>query len=124
MEGLFYISSFIVNIDFCSSSFSHALLAVGYSDHSKSFIVRNSWGPNWVRNLPVHWFFIVLFLQGDQGYCYIPYDYMTNPDLCFDAWAVRQLANDSFGKQHWDQADSINYLKAAALSLMSMVRRH
>jgi C1A family cysteine protease len=34
---------------FCSSS--HALLAVGYSDHSKSFIVRNSWGENWVRNV-------------------------------------------------------------------------
>ncbi len=29
--------------------FSHALLAVGYSDQSNSFIVRNSWGENWVR---------------------------------------------------------------------------
>lgn len=28
---------------------SHALLAVGYSDNSHSFIVRNSWGENWVR---------------------------------------------------------------------------
>ncbi len=28
--------------------FSHALLAVGYSDQSESFIVRNSWGENWV----------------------------------------------------------------------------
>ena len=27
---------------------SHALLAVGYSDQSQSFIVRNSWGVNWV----------------------------------------------------------------------------
>jgi C1A family cysteine protease len=34
---------------FCSSS--HALLAVGYSDQSKSFIVRNSWGEDWVRNV-------------------------------------------------------------------------
>jgi C1A family cysteine protease len=28
---------------------SHALLAVGYSDQSESFVVRNSWGQNWVR---------------------------------------------------------------------------
>ena len=28
--------------------FSHALLAVGYSDQSNSFIVRNSWGKFWV----------------------------------------------------------------------------
>ena len=32
-----------------SSTFSHALLAVGYSDRSRSFIARNSWGENWVR---------------------------------------------------------------------------
>ncbi|CAF1649392.1 unnamed protein product [Adineta ricciae] len=87
-----------------SSHGSHALLAVGYSDHSRSFIVRNSWGADW----------------GDQGYCYIPYDYMTNPELCFDAWAVRKLSNDSFGKEHWDNVDAINYLKAAVMELMSM----
>mgnify|MGYP002378175067 FL=1 len=27
---------------------SHALLAVGYSDQSQAFIVRNSWGEDWV----------------------------------------------------------------------------
>jgi C1A family cysteine protease len=25
------------------------MLAVGYSDHSKAFIVRNSWGAEWVK---------------------------------------------------------------------------
>lgn len=29
---------------------SHALLAVGYSDQSRAFIVRNSWGDRWVRD--------------------------------------------------------------------------
>ncbi|CAF1314177.1 unnamed protein product [Rotaria sp. Silwood1] len=72
---------------------SHALLAVGFSDQSSSFIVRNSWGQYW----------------GDQGYCYIPYDYMTNPELCFDAWTVRQLASDDFGQDHWDNDDSVDY---------------
>ncbi|CAF0820582.1 unnamed protein product [Adineta steineri] len=83
---------------------SHALLAVGYSDHSQSFIVRNSWGARW----------------GEQGYCYIPYEYMTNRELCFDAWTIRKLNNpDKFSKQHWDNVDAINYLRAAVISLMS-----
>ena len=43
----------------------HAMLCVGYSDANKVFIVRNSWGDDW----------------GDRGYCYIPYDYMTNSEL-------------------------------------------
>ncbi len=30
--------------------FRHAMLAVGYDDQSKSFIVRNSWGESWVNN--------------------------------------------------------------------------
>jgi Papain family cysteine protease len=55
----------------------HAMLCVGYSDADKVFIVRNSWGAGW----------------GDRGYCYIPYDYMTNPDLNGDLWAIRHVAN-------------------------------
>ncbi|CAF4106525.1 unnamed protein product [Adineta steineri] len=73
---------------------NHALLAVGYSDESQAFIVRNSWGEDW----------------GEKGYCYIPYDYLTNTDYAFDAWTVRKIANDDFGKQNWHFRDVINYL--------------
>ena len=55
----------------------HAMLCVGYSDSDKVFIVRNSWGDDW----------------GDRGYCYIPYDYMTNPDLNGDLWSIRRVTN-------------------------------
>ncbi|CAF3651412.1 unnamed protein product [Rotaria socialis] len=72
---------------------NHALLAVGYSDKSQSFIVRNSWGEDW----------------GDKGYCYIPYKYVTNIDYCFDVWTVRQLATDDYGQDHWDNTDSVDY---------------
>ncbi|CAF1147020.1 unnamed protein product [Rotaria sordida] len=71
----------------------HALLAVGYSDQSRAFIVRNSWGEDW----------------GDKGYCYIPYDYMTNSNFCFDAWTIRQVENDDICHEHWDNDDSIDY---------------
>ncbi|CAF3560752.1 unnamed protein product [Rotaria sp. Silwood1] len=71
----------------------HAMLAVGYSDRSQAFIVRNSWGENW----------------GDKGYCYIPYDYMTDPNLCRDVWIIRQVDNESFGDEYWDNDDLTNH---------------
>ena len=43
----------------------HAVLAVGFNDKQKRFIVRNSWGPGW----------------GLQGYFTMPYAYLTNPQL-------------------------------------------
>lgn len=53
----------------------HAMLIVGYNDTKKLFIVRNSWGVNW----------------GDKGYCYFPYDYITNRDLSDDFWTAREI---------------------------------
>jgi C1A family cysteine protease len=50
----------------------HAMCVVGYDNSTQSFIVRNSWGPQW----------------GEAGYCMIPYAYLTNPDLSCDFWAV------------------------------------
>lgn len=55
----------------------HAMLCVGYSDADQVFIVRNSWGEEW----------------GEQGYCYIPYDYMTKPHLNGDCWVIRQVSD-------------------------------
>lgn len=51
----------------------HATLAVGYSDASQRFLVRNSWGPAW----------------GINGYFTIPYEYLTNLDLTDDLWTIR-----------------------------------
>ncbi|CAF4984596.1 unnamed protein product [Rotaria sp. Silwood1] len=58
---------------------AHAMLAVGYSDLSQCFIVRNSWGNNW----------------GEKGYCYIPYKYMANQQLCLDAHTVKIVTEAS-----------------------------
>ncbi|CAF0874527.1 unnamed protein product [Rotaria sp. Silwood1] len=56
----------------------HAMLAVGYSDESGCFIVRNTWGEKW----------------GDKGYCYIPYHYMCNPQLCCDLYAIKMVYDE------------------------------
>ncbi len=51
----------------------HALCAVGYRDSEQRVIFRNSWGVSW----------------GDKGYGYIPYAYLSNPNLASDFWTPR-----------------------------------
>lgn len=51
----------------------HAVLAVGYDDSKQRFLVRNSWGTGW----------------GQQGYCEMPYAYLTESSLSSDFWTIR-----------------------------------
>jgi C1A family cysteine protease len=50
----------------------HAVLCVGYDDGTRRVLVRNSWGPFW----------------GQNGYFTMPYDYILNPNLACDLWAI------------------------------------
>jgi len=54
----------------------HAVMAVGYDDVSHRFIVRNSWGTTW----------------GDNGYCTMPYAYVTSRGLASDFWTIRSVS--------------------------------
>ena len=54
----------------------HAVLAVGFDDDERKFIVRNSWGAAW----------------GDSGYCYMPYAYLLDDNLASDFWTIRVMA--------------------------------
>lgn len=53
----------------------HAVMAIGYDEEKKCFIVRNSWGTWW----------------GDKGYFYMPYDYISNDNLANDFWTLRKV---------------------------------
>lgn len=60
-----------------SSDFGyHAMVVVGYSDDTKFFLVRNSWGEHF----------------GDNGYCYIPYSYISDPELNRMACIVTEVS--------------------------------
>lgn len=53
----------------------HAVMAAGYDDSKKAFIIRNSWGDAW----------------GQKGYFLMPYDYITSTDLADDFWTITQV---------------------------------
>mgnify|MGYP001375878578 CR=1 FL=1 len=55
----------------------HAMLCIGHDDITRRFLVRNSWGKNW--GIP----------YGNLGgYCWIPYDYLTDRNLSDDFWTA------------------------------------
>lgn len=53
----------------------HAVMAVGYSNAKKRFLIRNSWGTDWAL----------------KGYFWMPFDYITSSDLADDFWTIRQV---------------------------------
>lgn len=53
----------------------HCVVAVGYDDTKRVFIIRNSWGVVW----------------GMKGYCTMPYEYLLNSNLASDFWTIRTL---------------------------------
>ena len=55
----------------------HAVMAAGYDDAKKIFIIRNSWGINW----------------GMKGYFTMSYDYLSDRDLSDDFWTIRRAEN-------------------------------
>jgi C1A family cysteine protease len=54
----------------------HAVLAVGYDESRRVFIIRNSWGPGW----------------GDHGYGYMPYRFISSSALSWDFWTMRRAS--------------------------------
>jgi C1A family cysteine protease len=54
----------------------HAVMAVGYDDRKGMFKVRNSWGKEW----------------GQNGYFWMPYDYVTNFNLSDDFWTLSNFS--------------------------------
>ena len=60
-----------------SSDFGyHAMVICGYSEKEKVYIVRNSWGEAF----------------GDHGYCYIPFSYIEDKELCRQACIVTGIS--------------------------------
>jgi len=53
----------------------HCVVAVGYNDANRVFMIRNSWGNRW----------------GMKGYFTMPYEYLLDPHLASDFWTIRSV---------------------------------
>jgi C1A family cysteine protease len=53
----------------------HAVMCVGYDNAKGLFKIRNSWGAD----------------PGDGGYFYMPYAYVTDPNLAADIWVINAV---------------------------------
>ena len=73
------------------------MVICGFSEKQKVYVVRNSWGDSW----------------GDDGYCYIPFSYVEDPELCRQACIIAGVSCSQFGSQEiskdvefdWDSKD-------------------
>lgn len=68
----------------------HAVCACGYDDEKQVVIVRNSWGNEW----------------GDGGYFYMPYGYITHPQLTSDLWYIQSVDGKSLPTKKMFQQQS------------------
>lgn len=53
----------------------HAILLVGYNRQTSLYKFLNSWGRNW----------------GDNGFGYLPFNYVHSSDLTADLWTIREV---------------------------------
>jgi C1A family cysteine protease len=83
---------------------NHALLIVGFNDDEKLFKVRNSWG--------------ITF--GENGYCYIPYDYITNSDFCLEAFIITSIVDLSYSEFNYDANTSFAFLADSLIRIKTI----
>jgi C1A family cysteine protease len=66
----------------------HAVFAVAYDDNKDikgqrgGFCIQNSWDTDWGTKGP----------NGEGGYFWMPYRYITNPNLCADFWTILKVS--------------------------------
>ena len=56
----------------------HAVLAVGFDDDKQCVLVKNSWGKDW----------------GDNGYFYMPYNFIIKSKYCSDFWTIKSITHN------------------------------
>lgn len=63
----------------------HGVLAVGYDDTTQCITVLNSWGDTF----------------GDKGYFYMPYKFITDPELAMNFWKIEEVQKKGIDPKSW-----------------------
>ena len=55
----------------------HCVIAVAYDNSKQAFRMKNSWSKDWK----------------DNGYFWMPYSFITNPNECDDFWVLEKISD-------------------------------
>lgn len=61
----------------------HAITIIGYDDTRQAFLLLNSWGGRWGCSQPG--------IDSYRGFCWLPYAYISNPNLCDEALFINNV---------------------------------
>jgi hypothetical protein len=64
----------------------HCIILIGFDDDKKYYKFINSWGPKW----------------GDNGFGYLPYDYIKNIRLSNEFYIIKNISNPSINLENTD----------------------
>lgn len=84
----------------------HAMVIAGYSEDNGFYIVRNSWGPEF----------------GDEGYCYIPFTYIDDPEYLNFACIITEITDSAEGNPTEIPAVLANFAATETEIRMAAVR--
>ncbi len=85
---------------------NHAMVICGYSEEDKVYIVRNSWGRNF----------------GDKGYCYIPFSYIEDSNLCNHACIIVKINEAELKGLNSDAFVTVSFSRTDADITYSIIR--
>lgn len=85
---------------------NHAMVICGYSEEDKVYIVRNSWGKNF----------------GDKGYCYIPFSYIEDSNLCNHACIIVKINEAELKGLNPDALVTVSFSRTDADITYSIIR--
>ncbi len=86
----------------------HAVMAVGYDDVKHAFIVRNNWGEDW----------------GINGYFYMPYEFIKNPDYANDFWTIRKIRDNRIPNKESIKSNELRKLQQYNFIDIELTRRN